>query len=869
MPIELPPFYTTWDEGGDDEAEYQAYLAMIAEMERVANSRGDPNSMINPGGEPGVVGYGGLGSGIPVTQYPGSVTLTPGGAGGGGTPGFGGGFGGGGGGGGGGAGGAGGAGGSSSWYTNPNLIAGVVGAAGALTTGLSTADAQREQNRQLALAAAQQNAQQFYNYLSSRGINFQQLVAQHPDLLAEYQRVRASGDTRDFPTWAAAALQAAPTHPIWNDIAAPTIGRGAQNTTLPAWALDARGNPIQPSLMDDLASIYANRGGGVGQVAPGPGVPAAPAAPAAAPNYTVGGAAAAAAQAAGAGAPQVRGANQSPIGEIATLENVTNLFATRPELRNEIVNSMAGSEDTRSPEQWLVDHISQTEAAEGGGTFTTALRESLSGPIAMPADAPPAAVTTPQQPTAPATNALPGVNSGITNLIGPALTTAGGIFNGDLLRQIQTALDPIAAARLREADAQRARILEQQGLSGTLRDTELTELSKVLASRTAGAGGIYDATVQGAGGVRDAATQAAQREHDVNVSKLAELLGVRREAAEQIYSATTRGATGVRDARTTGARGIYDAELLSADTYAQSNEQALARMLAQQQATRRRQGFGGGSSGSDLTRARTTADYIQKGAGARAQAGVGYAGRISDAGVGYATDVGRADVGRATTVGQASEADSAAKLAAAVALARQIGATNTNYAANVGNAGVTRAGTLASAGEADAIGRLTAQVDDARRRLGYLTSDADIATARAQEKNALDQLNALIADQNRRTGSIGLPFQLGGADLNLRQGAIDSQYADINALLRQLQAFSTTPASGPSITTPQPGSVLSPGQIVGGALSGLGSAIGTYGNNNDLMAAIAAFGRPNPAAPTAPTNTGNYLTGGNIFPRRG
>jgi len=309
---------------------------------------------------------------------------------------------------------------------------------------------------------------------------------------------------------------------------------------------------------------------------------------------------------------------------------------------------------------------------------------------------------------------------------------------------------------------------------------------------------------------------------------------------------------------------------VSADTYAQSNEQALARMLAQQEATRRRQGFGGGSSGSDLTRARLTADYIQKGAGARAAAGVGLQGRLSEAGVGYATDVGRAGVGRATTLGQASEADAAAKLNAAVSLARSLGLTNTNYAANVGNAGVTRAGSLASAGEADAIGRLTAQVDDARRRLTYLTSDADIATARADEKNALDRLNALIADQNRRTGSIGLPFQLGQGNLALNEAAANARYSDINALLRQLQNFSTTPASGPAITTPLPGSVLNTGQIVAGTLSGLSTAIGSYGQNNDLMAAIAAFGRTNPTpANTSPATGfgGNYLAGGTIFPR--
>jgi hypothetical protein len=429
-----------------------------------------------------------------------------------------------------------------------------------------------------------------------------------------------------------------------------------------------------------------------------------------------------------------------------------------------------------------------------------------------------------------------------------------------LLAELNTGLDPVKAARLKAAELQRQRIEEQRNLSGGLRDTELEGLTNVLGARTAGAGNIYDATLRGAGGVRDAATLAAQKEHEANVTELAKVLGVRREAAEQIYNASTRAAGGLRDARTTGAEGIYGAELLSADTYAQSNELALARSMALQAAERARKGFSGGSSGSDLMRARLTAEALQKGAGARAQAGVNKAGRLSDAGIGYAGDMGTADVRKQTTYGAAAEGDSIAKLNAAVALARSLGVTNTNYAANVGNADVTKATTLAGAGEADAIGRLTARVEDARRKLGYLTSDADIAVAKAEEQNALDGLNALIADQNRRTGSVGLPFQLAGADLAYKQQVGDAKYNDIDSLLRRIQGFTIGGSSGPMITTPTPGPVLNTGQIIAGGLSGLGTAVGAYGQNKDLASAIAAFGRSSSPVTQAPNNSYNGAT---------
>ena len=715
------------------------------------------------------------------------------------------------------------------------LVAGAATAGGAAISADATADAQREQNKAAAQSAMGQSAQSFFNYLSGRGINIQQLVAKYPEFQSEYARVQAAGERRDFSTWLAAALQADPAHPIWNDIASPTPGSGAQNTTLPAWAVDANGQPLQPALLQQLVALAS------GQNTP----------------------------------------DKAPIGTIANLENVRALMDARPEIRAEIEAAMAGSDDQRTTEQWLVDHITQTEAQSGGGTFTTALRSYLTNPSGAAAggtgntggDAGAAGGTGAGGPagTGPTTT----IDPAITALIPGATKTAAGIFDGTLLNELYRGLDPVAEARNREAEAQGRRIEELRDLSGILKNTELGELGRVLGARTGGAEEIYKATISGAAGVRDAGTAAANAEHAAAVDKLQALLGVRREAAEAIYAASVEGATGLKTARETGAQGLYGAELTAADTYAESSQAALDRLLAQQSANRRRQGFGGGSSGSDLTQTRLTAEYLQKGAGARAGAGINLAGRMSEAGIGYATDVGQAGVGKATTVGQANEANANARLQAAVQLARQLGQTNVGYATAAGNAGVGKATTVASAVEADAIGRLTAIVDDARRRMSYLTSDADIAVAKADEQNALDRLNALIADQNRRTGSVGLPFQLAGMDLDLKTDINDQKYAELDALLKRINQFGGgQEAGGSTVTIATPGAVTNTGQIIGAGLSGLGSAIGTYSQNQsyaDLLKAIGsasgsaggAAGSSNGYAPL--TGQPNYLAGSTVF----
>lgn len=657
------------------------------------------------------------------------------------------------------------------------VAGGLIGAGGAYLSARGTADAQTTQNKATAQQAAAESAQSFYNYLASQGTNLQQLVSQFPEFQQEYERIRALGEKRDFQTWLVTAIKDDYSHPIWDAIARPAGTAGAANRKLAAWAVDANGNPLEPALLKQLLNIQ--------QGLPANGAPLNPA--------------------------------TAPVGNIATVENIHALFAARPEILNEITSQDGWENAGISPEQWLVNHITQTEGASGGGRFTDSLRTFLTTPVSEGGGAAPNVPAAPGTPEAPAGPAGTGNNQtidpGITAIIPQATDALSGVFDGRYLKEVQAGLKPAEDARLAEAAAMARRLEEQRAGSGLIRDTELTGIGAVTAARTAGATGIYDAS-----------TAAAQGIHAANVDKLAQLLGVRKEAAEQIYNASVTSAGGVRDARTTGANNIYGAESLKADTYAQASEQALSRVLAQQTAERARRGFTGGSSGSDMLTARLNAEYLQKGAGARADAGVNLQTRLSDAEVGYATDFGRAGIGKATTVGQSNEADAQAKLAAAVELARSLGI-----------AGTTKATTLASTGEQNAIAEMQARVADATRRLGYLTSDADIAKARADLQNAQDQLTALTSDQARKIGSISTPFNLAGLDLGLKGGLNNQKYSDIDALFSRMGLFTGPGASGPQLTNSVPVSVLNGSQIAGGAVSAFGSAVGAYANSKEFQ----------------------------------
>lgn len=707
------------------------------------------------------------------------------------------------------------------WIAGATIVAGIGGAA---INAAGTSAAQSAQNKAMAQNAAVVNAENFFQGLAARGTNVQQIIKNDPRgsnfWPQQYAAAQAKGDKRDFDTWFVSAINASKSDPIWDLIANPAGTSGAANTTLPAWAVDAKGQQIQPALYNQLIQTANAKGD-----------------------------AAAAAQ------------KQAIVNQWLTAHpDIKANWDADPEGFGNVYGSL---------ENYALADFDGNATPEQKATITASAAQS-SGTAAG----------------APGVGNNTTLDPRISALIGQSTGAAAKIFDDTYLKQTQDALDPIAKARADEAAAQLAKVNEQRGLSGDLKNTELAGISDVLAARTAGAGGIYNASLASAGGVRDAGTAAANDIYDTNVAKLAQVLGVRLDAAKQIYDASMTSAGGIRDARNTGAAGIYDAtktgakdiygaELGRADTYAQSAQDALGRILAQNTADRARQGFTGGSSGSDIVKARLMADYTQRGAGARADAGVNYQGRLSDAGigyqtrlsdsgVGYATDTGKAGIGLATTSGQSREQDAIAQLNAAVERAKGLGLINTNFATQTGQAGVTQAGTLASAGEQNAIANLQAQADDARRRLTYLTSDADIAKANADLQNAQDQLTAITQNQNRQTGAVTLPYQLAGLDLATKNNLNSQQYSDWDELMKRLSSFNvgTAPTTVPTATA-NPGAVLNGANIGGAAISAGATAAGNYLSNQQLIQLINASKAP--PATTTPSTPKNSPFGDSVF----
>ena len=350
--------------------------------------------------------------------------------------------------------------------------------------------------------------------------------------------------------------------------------------------------------------------------------------------------------------------------------------------------------------------------------------------------------------------------------------------------------------------------LSGQLLDGTILNERLTGLQPALDARTAAAdlGFARNAEMRaGSEGVMTAQEAAAQATYAANVEKLASLLGIRTDAAQAIYDASTKGADEV-----------YGAQLLTADAYGQSAEQAAARAIAQQNATRARQGFTGTSSGADLLRARTLYDALQQGALVRTGAGETLAKSKAGAGVGLAT-----------TTGQAQEADALAQLQAALGLADQLG---------------------------------TARVGNATRQAGILETDVKIGQENATFQNAMDKLNALLQGRSQQLAGINLPYELGSNSLNLQTQEAGSKYAEIDALLKRLQGFQTGQVQQPQVATPNISSVMNAAHGAGGAISAFGSAYGNDTGNQELLDAIKKLNSGGSGTKT-PSFTGNMTDG--------
>lgn len=153
------------------------------------------------------------------------------------------------------------------------VAAGIVGAA-AVGGGLAaygTSRAQSAQNKAAAQSAATQSAQSFYDYLSSRGVNIQQIVANDPRgpnfWTDQYKIARQQGTKADFNTWLYQALKAAPSDPVWDTIANPTAGNGAQNTTQPSY-VQIGGQAAQPVIAGLAGQIFQNQTNGTANLPP-------------------------------------------------------------------------------------------------------------------------------------------------------------------------------------------------------------------------------------------------------------------------------------------------------------------------------------------------------------------------------------------------------------------------------------------------------------------------------------------------------------------------------------------------------------------------------------------------------------------------
>lgn len=108
---------------------------------------------------------------------------------------------------------------------------------------------------------------------------------------------------------------------------------------------------------------------------------------------------------------------------------------------------------------------------------------------------------------------------------------------------------------------------------------------------------------------------------DEELNALAPALAARRAAADLGFERNNEMRSRIED--------IYGAEMTGADAYGNTAMDAANRVIAQNSAKRRLQGFSGGSSYDDVLRMRTLAPALNEGAQARATAGINRAKNLS------------------------------------------------------------------------------------------------------------------------------------------------------------------------------------------------------------------------------------------------
>lgn len=486
----------------------------------------------------------------------------------------------------------------------------------------------------------------------------------------------------------------------------------------------------------------------------------------------------------GSGASSGQPALSGGVAEYNSLDNINKFLETPKgqQVLAEINAAREGSDDPRSPAEWLRDHVTATE--QGNGTFSNLLKEFVSGP---------AGANSPVAPTGPsATPTL--APQAIQDLQNAVLKNTQGIFNGDIRNEELAAMQPVFDTNTLLGGIQAKRNAEMRTGSQSISDAEMAGLADLLGVRKTGLNSIYDDAVGTAGNV----------------------YGARTGAAEGVYGASTDAANNLYAARGRGAQDVYGADLKYADTYKDAALQALQRVLAQQGARNAIKGFEGASSGDALLRARTLAGGYQQSAGVRANAGQSLAQTMAKAGESQAFDLGTAGITRAGSLGQAG----------------------ISKAQDIGKASGSRTTGLAGANEMDAIGRMTSNVNNVTRKAGIFDSDAEKAALNARLQNETSRAGIVGNDITRRLNSAGAPARTYSDILGINNAARNEQFAGVDNVLKRLGLFTST-----NSTPPTPGYVpvqpnINTGQIIGSTLGQIGQGYLQYQNNRDLINAL-------------------------------
>lgn len=662
---------------------------------------------------------------------------------------------------------------------------------GSILTADATRDAQNSANRTNIRLAEQASTDRFNAYLVSRGINpgliglpgTADALEPHMDgLRAEYDRVKATGmDRRSFNQWLQDFLRDNPTSEPARALASESV-----NTTLPLWA-ELGGAPAEEALFNKILGL-----------SPALSDPTSPSV-------------------------------------FASRQNVERYLAANPQDAADIAAMLAENGDPRSPVEWTIAHVTDTE--RGAGEFSGLLRDFATQENA-------AAQERAQVPT------------NISDLQTQAETFAGGLFDGGLLERDITALEPVEEARLRMAEIERARVAEQRTRSNDILGVEMAGLEDLLGTRLAGAEEIFGAERDSAGRLLGARNMAAEGLFGARNLTAEDLFAAEQGAARGLFGARGGAAERLFGARESGARGMYDADLTSAQIFDEANQLAVQDAIARQDAQRARQGFAGGGSGDDLMRARILAEGFTQSASQRGAAGQTLAQRLAAAGEGRAGDLGFADVELAELLGGADVGRAGRLGDSRIGRATDLGFADVENAGLLGRAGVERATRTSTSREADSAARLSAQSDNARRLALFLDSDADDAMAGAELQNATDRYNANMRDLERSLSNLGTPGRLFSSRVSTDNLAAGVPFQDIDQVLARLGSFRLNETAPPAPVVPNINPVISGGDIAGGALSTLGKMGMDYFTTERLIRQMNRTGTG------APVGTDGTLGGG-------